>query len=69
MSLPALVQVTIFWTIQASALLVFAVPFRWAYVALYAIVRPGDEEAALKMMKIFLESAVPKFEIFVPEKS
>jgi stearoyl-CoA desaturase (Delta-9 desaturase) len=36
MSLPALVQVTIFWTIQASALLVFAVPFRWAYVALWA---------------------------------
>ena len=36
MSLPALVQVTIFWTIQASALLVFAVPFRWGYVALWA---------------------------------
>jgi stearoyl-CoA desaturase (Delta-9 desaturase) len=36
MSLPALVQVMIFWTIQASALLVFAVPFRWAYVALWA---------------------------------
>ena len=36
MSLPALVQVTIFWSIQASALLVFAVPFRWAYVALWA---------------------------------
>jgi stearoyl-CoA desaturase (Delta-9 desaturase) len=36
MSLPALVQVIIFWTIQASALLVFAVPFRWAYVALWA---------------------------------
>jgi stearoyl-CoA desaturase (Delta-9 desaturase) len=30
------VQVIIFWTIQASALLVFAVPFRWAYVALWA---------------------------------
>ena len=36
MSLPALVQVMIFWTIQASALFVFAVPFRWAYVALWA---------------------------------
>jgi len=36
MSLPALVQVIIFWTIQASALLVFAVPFRWAYVGLWA---------------------------------
>jgi len=36
MSLPALVQVIVFWTIQASALLVFAVPFRWAYVALWA---------------------------------
>jgi stearoyl-CoA desaturase (delta-9 desaturase) len=30
------VQVGIFWTIQASALLAFAVPFRWAFVALWA---------------------------------
>src|SRR6476620_5843334 len=36
MSLPALVQVTILCTIQASALLVVAVPFRWAYIALWA---------------------------------
>jgi stearoyl-CoA desaturase (Delta-9 desaturase) len=34
--LPNIVQVVIFWTVQASALLVFAVPFRWAFVALWA---------------------------------
>jgi len=33
---PTVVQVVIFWTVQVSALLVFAVPFRWAYVALWA---------------------------------
>ena len=34
--LPNVVQVTLFWIVQASALLVFAVPFRWAFVALWA---------------------------------
>jgi stearoyl-CoA desaturase (delta-9 desaturase) len=34
--LPGLIQVTLFWLIQASALLVFAVPFRWAFIALWA---------------------------------
>jgi stearoyl-CoA desaturase (Delta-9 desaturase) len=34
--LPGLIQVTLFWLIQASALLVFAVPFRWAFVGLWA---------------------------------
>jgi stearoyl-CoA desaturase (delta-9 desaturase) len=34
--LPNAVQVVIFWAIQASALAVLAVPFRWAYVALWA---------------------------------
>ena len=34
--LPNAVQMTIFWIVQASALLVFAVPFRWAYVGLWA---------------------------------
>jgi len=30
------VQITIFWTVQVSALLVFAVPFRWAFVGVWA---------------------------------
>ncbi len=30
------IQIGIFWTIQASALLAFAVPFRWAFIALWA---------------------------------
>jgi len=34
--LPNIVQIVIFWTVQASALLVFAVPFRWAFVAVWA---------------------------------
>jgi stearoyl-CoA desaturase (delta-9 desaturase) len=34
--LPNLVQILIFWFVQASALLVFAVPFRWAYLGLWA---------------------------------
>jgi stearoyl-CoA desaturase (delta-9 desaturase) len=34
--LPNVVQITIFWVVQASALLVFAVPFRWAFVAIWA---------------------------------
>jgi stearoyl-CoA desaturase (delta-9 desaturase) len=34
--LPNLVQTSIFWLVQASALLVFFVPFRWAYLALWA---------------------------------
>ena len=33
---PTVVQVTLFWLVQASALLVFAVPFRWAFLALWA---------------------------------
>jgi stearoyl-CoA desaturase (delta-9 desaturase) len=31
-----IVQVTLFWLVQASALLIFVVQFRWAYVALWA---------------------------------
>jgi hypothetical protein len=34
--LPNLVQMTIFWIVQASALLVLTVPFRWPLVALWA---------------------------------
>ena len=34
--MPNFVQITIFWTVQVSALLVFFVPFRWAYVGLWA---------------------------------
>jgi stearoyl-CoA desaturase (Delta-9 desaturase) len=34
--LPNLVQIIVFWAVQASALLVFAVPFRWAFIALWA---------------------------------
>jgi stearoyl-CoA desaturase (Delta-9 desaturase) len=34
--LPNIIQVGIFWTVQASALLAFAVPFRWAFVGLWA---------------------------------
>jgi stearoyl-CoA desaturase (Delta-9 desaturase) len=34
--LPNVVQMVIFWIVQASALLVFFVPFRWAYVGLWA---------------------------------
>ena len=34
--MPTIVQVTLFWLIQASAILIFAVPFRWAYVGLWA---------------------------------
>jgi len=30
------VQILIFWFVQASALVVFAVPFRWAYLGLWA---------------------------------
>jgi stearoyl-CoA desaturase (delta-9 desaturase) len=33
---PNLLQIAIFWTVQASALLVFAVPFRWAFIGLWA---------------------------------
>ena len=35
--LPNFVQITIFWIVQASALLVFTVPFRWPLVALWAV--------------------------------
>jgi stearoyl-CoA desaturase (Delta-9 desaturase) len=31
-----IVQVTLFWLVQASALLIFVVQFRWAYVGLWA---------------------------------
>jgi stearoyl-CoA desaturase (delta-9 desaturase) len=34
--LPSLIQVSVFWLIQASAVLIFAVQFRWAYVGLWA---------------------------------
>ena len=30
------IAIVVFWTVQASALLVFAVPFRWSLVALWA---------------------------------
>ena len=33
---PNFLQIAIFWIVQASALLVFAVPFRWAFVGLWA---------------------------------
>jgi stearoyl-CoA desaturase (Delta-9 desaturase) len=34
--LPNILQIVIFWTVQVSALLIFAVPFRWAFVAVWA---------------------------------
>jgi stearoyl-CoA desaturase (Delta-9 desaturase) len=34
---PNILQIAIFWTVQVSALLVFAVPFRWAFVAVWAL--------------------------------
>jgi hypothetical protein len=36
---------------------------RWAYVTLAATTRPGDEKATLRLMEIFLESAVPSFQL------
>ena len=33
---PNFIQIAIFWTVQASALLVFAVPFRWVFIGLWA---------------------------------
>jgi stearoyl-CoA desaturase (Delta-9 desaturase) len=33
---PNILQVSIFWLVQVSALLVFAVPFRWAFIGLWA---------------------------------
>ena len=35
--LPNILQIGIFWTVQASALFIFAVPFRWAFVAVWAL--------------------------------
>jgi stearoyl-CoA desaturase (delta-9 desaturase) len=35
--LPNILQILIFWTVQASALLVFVVPFSWGLVALWAV--------------------------------
>jgi stearoyl-CoA desaturase (delta-9 desaturase) len=35
--LPSILQVIIFWTIQASALAVFVVPFSWGLVGLWAV--------------------------------
>jgi stearoyl-CoA desaturase (delta-9 desaturase) len=34
--LPNAIQIAVFWLIQVSALLVFAVPFRWAFIGLWA---------------------------------
>ena len=34
--LPNILQIVIFWTVQVSALLIFAVPFRWAFIAVWA---------------------------------
>lgn len=39
---------------------------RWAYVTLAAIVQPGEEDSTLRLMRIFLESAAPSFQTFVP---
>jgi stearoyl-CoA desaturase (delta-9 desaturase) len=33
---PNFLQIAVFWLVQASAVLMFAVPFRWAFVALWA---------------------------------
>ena len=33
---PNFLQIAIFWTVQASALLVFTVPFRWVFIGLWA---------------------------------
>lgn len=44
------------------------VSHRWAYVTLAAITEPGEEAQTLRLMKIFLESAVPRFQIVVPSK-
>jgi stearoyl-CoA desaturase (delta-9 desaturase) len=33
---PNILQISIFWLVQVSALLVFAVPFRWAFIGLWA---------------------------------
>jgi stearoyl-CoA desaturase (delta-9 desaturase) len=35
--LPNILQVCAFWVVQASVILAFAVPFRWAYLALWAV--------------------------------
>ena len=35
--LPNVIQITIFWVVQASALLVFTTPFRWPLVGLWAV--------------------------------
>ena len=35
--LPNAIQVTIFWIVQASALLVFTTPLRWPLVGLWAV--------------------------------
>jgi len=35
--LPNILQVSIFWFVQASALLVLVAPFRWPFVALWAV--------------------------------
>jgi stearoyl-CoA desaturase (delta-9 desaturase) len=34
---PNLVQIVVFWLVQASVVLMFAVPFRWAFVGLWAV--------------------------------
>ena len=34
--LPNVIQIAVFWSVQISALLCVAVPFRWAYVGLWA---------------------------------
>ena len=35
--LPNAVQIVVFWLVQVSAVLAFAVPFRWAFVGLWAV--------------------------------
>jgi stearoyl-CoA desaturase (Delta-9 desaturase) len=35
--LPNIVQISVFWLVQASALLAFVVPFRWSYVGVWAL--------------------------------
>ena len=35
--LPNIIQITLFWLVQASALLAFVVPFKWSYAGVWAV--------------------------------
>ncbi len=39
---------------------------RWAYVAVFSLCRPGQEEATYRRMKDFIAAAVPKFQKTTP---